>query len=370
MLESLQLTNVGAAEATKLAFAPGLNLLAGHSGLGKSLLLDAAWWAVSWRWPRDMNDGISGGYRAIPTDVRQPAIIHYRLGIGARSARYTSTYSPRDQDWLGRAGRPVGASLVVYALADGGFAVWDPCRNFWRRRGIRDVHDTIPAHVLSFDEVWHGRTIEFERRPLRTCQGILHDWSAWMRERGADGVRMAAVLRHLSMTPEQPAGIDVGDEFARLSLHDARDVPMIRTPYGTSVSSVHAPRGIRRVIALAYMLSWAWREHVVAAARLGEPPSRQLVVLLDDVEAHLDARWQRRLLPALLEVALPLTGARDLQVQILAATHTAAVVDAAAPVATDARDRLFYVELADRRVRVAARPWAKAPGVAAGLRAD
>ncbi len=370
MLESLQLTNVGAAEATKLAFAPGLNLVAGHSGLGKSFLLDTAWWALSWRWPRQMNGAIASGYPAMPTDVRQAATIRYRLGAGARSASYTAKYSPRDQDWLGRAGRPCGTSVVVYALADGGFAVWDPCRNFWRRRGPRDVHDTIPAHVFSFDEVWHGRTIEFERRPLQTCQGILYDWSTWIRERGADGARMAAVLRHLSSTPAQPSGIDVGDGFARLSLQDARDVPTIRTPYGASVSSVHAARGVRRIISMAYVLAWAWRQHLIAAERLGEPPARQLVVLVDDVEAHLDERWQRRLLRALLEVGTPLTGARELQVQILAATHTAAVVEAAALFATDAGDRLFHVELADSRVHLAARPWAKAAAVAANLRAD
>jgi recombinational DNA repair ATPase RecF len=37
----------------ELDLAPRLNLLTGDNGLGKSFLLDVAWWAMTRRWPRD-----------------------------------------------------------------------------------------------------------------------------------------------------------------------------------------------------------------------------------------------------------------------------------------------------------------------------
>ncbi len=53
MLHSLHLTNVGPAPSMELDLAPRLNLLTGDNGLGKSFLLDVAWWAMTRRWPRD-----------------------------------------------------------------------------------------------------------------------------------------------------------------------------------------------------------------------------------------------------------------------------------------------------------------------------
>lgn len=37
------------------------------------------------------------------------------------------------------AGRPVNPGLVVYAMADGAFAVWDPARNAWKCKGAVDT---------------------------------------------------------------------------------------------------------------------------------------------------------------------------------------------------------------------------------------
>ncbi len=55
MLERLELENVGPAPEMLLDLQPRLNLITGDNGLGKSFLLDAAWWALTRRWPRDLN---------------------------------------------------------------------------------------------------------------------------------------------------------------------------------------------------------------------------------------------------------------------------------------------------------------------------
>jgi DNA repair ATPase RecN len=44
MLKSLKLTNVGPISNMEMAFGNRLNLVTGDNGLGKSFLLDIAWW--------------------------------------------------------------------------------------------------------------------------------------------------------------------------------------------------------------------------------------------------------------------------------------------------------------------------------------
>lgn len=47
MLESIRLSHVGPAPEMALALSPRLNLITGDNGLGKSFLLDVAWWALT-----------------------------------------------------------------------------------------------------------------------------------------------------------------------------------------------------------------------------------------------------------------------------------------------------------------------------------
>ena len=96
MLTYLHLTNVGPASEMKLDLAPRLNLITGDNGLGKSFLLDAAWWALTRRWPQDLNAKLTSGYPARPTDPKKPATIEFRLDSKAKSVSYSSTYVPRD----------------------------------------------------------------------------------------------------------------------------------------------------------------------------------------------------------------------------------------------------------------------------------
>lgn len=47
MLKSIHLKNVGPAPEMEMELAPRLNLITGDNGLGKSFLLDVAWWALA-----------------------------------------------------------------------------------------------------------------------------------------------------------------------------------------------------------------------------------------------------------------------------------------------------------------------------------
>lgn len=292
MLEFLRLTNVGPAPAMGLSFGPRLNLITGDNGLGKSFLLDVAWWALTRKWPQDLNAAITSGYAARPTDITREATISFRVAGKARPVEYESHYDAAAQSWLGRAGRPHNPGLVLYALADGGFAVWDPARNYWKKRGNVDVQERVPAYVFGPREIWDGLRVPVDDKPTQVCNGLVADWASWIREDREDARRMAAVLALLAPS----AGADSlkpGKRFARLSINDVRDIPTVHMGYGQDVPILYASLGVRRIAALAYMLSWAWREHLIASQQLAQPPSSRVVLLFDEIEAHLHPRWQR-----------------------------------------------------------------------------
>lgn len=353
MLESLKLKNVGPAPEMSLEFSERLNLLTGDNGLGKSFLLDVAWWALTRRWPRDLNPRLTSGYPAKPTDPKKAAEIEFAVTGKAKSIAYTSNYSPRDESWVGRAGRPWNPGLVLYAHADGGFAVWDPARNYWKKKGNVDVQERLPGFVFSPQDVWNGLVVEADNKQTTVCNGLLADWASWIRERGDTADRMKRVLDRLSPDGEH---IEVGP-LLRLSVSDVRDIPSIRTPYVESVPILHASSGIRRIVGLAYMLLWSWNEHIIASELLGEKPTRRVVILFDELESHLHPRWQRTILSSLLHVAESLH--EDAEVQLIAATHSPLVLASAEPLFDAERDSWFDLDLEWKNVVLRKRPFVR-----------
>ena len=339
-----------------LELAPRINLITGDNGLGKSFLLDVAWWALTRRWPRDLNPRLTSGYPARPTNVRESATLGFtvRTETGGRVA-YESTYSALDEGWPGRSGRPWIAGLVVYAHADGGFSVWDPARNYWQKRGDVDVQDRVPGYVFSAQEVWSGLTVPIAGNPARVCKGLLDDWSSWIREQGTNAELMAQVLGTLIVQGEP---LCVGP-IMRLSVNDAQDIPSIKTEYSDAVPIVHASSGVRRIAALAYILVWSWTEHLRAAEQLGMDSTRQIVLLFDEIEAHLHPRWQRAVVPAMLKVMDKLSDVHAPSVQLVAATHSPLVLTSVEPLFDEERDRLFHLGIRDGQVHLDEEPWAK-----------
>lgn len=341
-------------------FASRLNLITGDNGLGKSFLLDVAWWALTRKWPQDLNAGLTSGYSARPTDPSKKATIKFEVDSKtAGVVDYESTYSVLDQAWQGRSGRPWNPGLVIYALADGGFAVWDPARNYWKKVKDADVQqDRVPAYVFSSKDVWEGLFIDIAGKRTQASLGLIADWASWIRERGADAKRMADVLALLAPTVGDGT-LEPGTAFARLSVNDARDIPTVRMGYGQDVPILYASLGVRRIAALAYMLSWAWREHVITSNQLAQAPSSRVVLLFDELEAHLHPRWQRAVVPALLKVVQTLTADSAASVQLIAATHSPLVLASVEPLFDTAQDRLFVLDVANKSVTLREQPWAK-----------
>ena len=134
---------------------------------------------------------------------------------------------------------------------------------------------------------------------------------------------MASALRALSPGPDSAQAIEPGAPM-RLSVDDARDIPSIVTDYTGQVPIILASSGIRRIVALAYMLTWTWSEHRIASELRGDEPSRKLVMLFDEVESHLHPRWQRSILRALRDLGSVLRG--DVTLQLVVLTHSPLVL--------------------------------------------
>ena len=343
MLESIHLKNVGPAREMKMDLAPRLNLITGDNGLGKSFLLDVAWWALTRKWPHDLNDNITSGYAARPTDPGQEATIQFTIESKTGHGIYDSSYVAAYQAWLGKAGRPSNPGFVIYALADGAFAVWDPARNYWRKRGKIDVQERLPGYAFSSKEVWDGLSALVEGKATKVCNGLLGDWAIWIRQDEDDAKRMAAVLATLAPTSGQET-LKPGHTFARLSLNDVRDIPTVQMGYRKDVPILYASLGVRRMTALAYMLSWAWREHLIASSLLGEQPSAHVVMLFDEIEAHLHPRWQGAVVPALLKVVQTLTNDAGASIQLIAATHSPEVLASVEPMFDPTQDAWFDLD--------------------------
>ena len=345
MLKSLELENVGPASSMTLELAPRLNLLTGDNGLGKSFLLDVAWWALTRRWPQEVNRRMISGFPARPLDRTESAFIRFR-GQGKTRPLVQSKwkYSQKDEAWLSTRGRPWLHGLVVYAHADGSFSVWDPARNYWKQQGNTDIQGEWPAYVFTETEVWDGLWGHVDSRMIPVCNGLLSDWSAWVGAKDDDNERiMASVLRALSSPGQNPDGAIEPGPLMRLSVKDSRSIPSINTSYTGPVPILHASSGIRRVCALAYMLVWTWSEHRIAADLRGEETSQRIIMLFDEVESHLHPRWQRSILTSLLSIGNELQD--DIELQLVVTTHSPLVLASAEAWFDPDRDAWFDLDL-------------------------
>ncbi|MFO7567483.1 MAG: AAA family ATPase [Enhygromyxa sp.] len=149
----------------------------------------------------------------------------------------------------------------------------------------------------------------------------------------------------------------VPGELRKISLDDPRRLPTLVMPYGQEVAVIHASAGMRRIIALAYLLVWTWQEHVEACKLRGSTPANEIIFLIDELEAHLHPQWQRRIVPALLEVMDVLTGEHDSKVQLIVATHSPLVLASTESYFDPAFDAIWSLDLVDGVVQLEESPW-------------
>jgi hypothetical protein len=119
-------------------------------------------------------------------------------------------------------------------------------------------------------------------------------------------------------------------------------MPTIEHSYG-QVPIVYTSAGVRRVITLAYLIVWAWEEHKIQSRLIRKEPQKRMVILIDELEAHLHPQWQRVILSALLDVREDLS--TDLQVQLMVATHSPMIMASVESKFNTNLDKLFLLDL-------------------------
>jgi hypothetical protein len=369
MLHHLKLRHVGPAPELDIDFAPRMNFLTGDNGLGKSFLLDIAWWALTEIWAqmpaaphRDAHARpiIEASFDGKRTFSAEPLLAGNDDELsggrrdGTRAPAYVrSTYDRAAQGWVSERAQLPSFGLVIYAQSDGGFSVWDRARNYQRQvQGrVHEAQSRPAAYIFQRQEVWNGLP---QDEPRKLCNGLIHDWAAWQREKGQAFDQLTRVLQRLSPSPDEPL---VPGELQRVSLDDVRDQPALQTPYGQQVALVHASAAMRQIVALAYLLVWTWNEHLRASEIVGQEPASEIIFLIDEIEAHLHPRWQRRIVPALLDVIETLTGTQDVSLQLIVATHSPLVLASVEPYFDLNQDALWELDLEEHQVKLKHSPW-------------
>lgn len=332
----------------QMSFGRRLNVITGDNGLGKSFILDCAWWAMTRKWPVQVNPQISAGNIGRPSKAGDATIYFELKGKSSKILSYEAAYNRRRESWIGKKGRPANPGLILYAMADGSFAVWDPARNYWKTSAEDDGTERPAAYVFNPQQVWDGLSADWGGTGS-FCNGIIRDWASWQRERGEAWRQLCAVL--VALSPEQEKLVP--GELTRISLNDVRDMPTLRMPYGSEVPLVHLSAAMKRIIALGYCLVWAWQEHKKAAALLGEEQTKNVVFLVDEIEAHLHPRWQRLITQALLGVTDQLMQQAD--VQLILTTHSPLVMASCEDIFHAGIDKWVDMDLKEQDVLITER---------------
>lgn len=344
MLQSLTLKGVGPAKQLgPVDFAKRMNFLTGDNGLGKSFLLDAAWWALTRTWARDV--------AAEPQKVAKAASISFRYSKSTPGAHdETVAFNYREGVWPLKRGRPPIPGVVIYAGVDGSFSAWDPARNYWNDK---EIVSTLKPRGFNFSpsQVWDGLQ---GGDGTWHCKGLVHDWVLWQKGQDPAFKDLIKVLDALS-----PSGVEklAPGEPVRLG-EDVTDQPSLRMPYGQDVALVHASAGMRRIAALAYLLVWTWREHERACERTRQKKAKEVIFLIDEIECHLHPQWQRRIVPALLRVMQALTG-QKVPVQLIVATHSPLVLASVEPEFDPEQDAFFNIHLQGAEATITEEVWSK-----------
>jgi hypothetical protein len=336
MLQKLVLDGVGPADHMEWApVARRFNLITGDNGLGKSFLLEAAWWALTRTWHETP---------AVPS--RANANISYAFDGESKPHASTSEWSAEAQEWKRKSGRPPNPGLVLYARIDGSFSAWDPARNYRLYQRTDGGEAQSPAaYQFSSSQVFEGLRREVmeggSSREQVVCAGLIEDWRRWQETKAP---QFDLLVRLLSCIGPDDEPLIPG-ALKRPTIDDVRLIPTIRMPYGQDVPLTYCPAGVRRMCKLAYLLAWTLHEHAAEANRIGQPMSRQVIVLIDEPETHLHPRWQRTVLTGLANAIATWRNEQKPEVQFLVATHSPLVLASLEPEFDVARDALWKLEL-------------------------
>lgn len=340
-LKTLELHHVGPTRHLRYEPASRLNLLTGDNALGKTFLLECVFWSLTEEWvgrpamppfappePADDEPSIVGEIIVeSDPDGRSPD----------KTVSFRSDYRRDEQSWSPIEGRTSEPGVVIYGRCDGSFAVWDSVKPPGQARH-RSSERTI---FLTSEEIWRGKEGEHHSQVIG---GLISDWLSWYRGGDEFAVARRALdecVRQLSPDPDNPLRFGSPMFFPG----DERQYPTLDMPYDREVPVTIASAGVKRMLAIAYVLVWALTRHLRNSGAIQKAAVPRVILLVDEVEAHLHPRWQRRLVPALIAALKGIN--TDAVPQLHVATHSPFVLASAEEAFDEVRDGLFHLTLSD-----------------------
>ncbi len=88
-------------------------------------------------------------------------------------------------------------------------------------------------------------------------------------------------------------------------------------------------------------------------------PVNEITFLIDEFEAHLHPKWQRRIVGALLTVMEALTGSRDVSVQMIATTDAPLILGSTESYFDREKDAIWELDLVKDRVELKEFPFSR-----------
>ncbi len=355
-IRSLDMREVGPALALHYRATPRLNLITGDNSLGKTFLLDCAWWAITGAWNQYPAEPRRDARRSLPR-------IRFSLNASGRQRDFAFKYTFDQQSWL-----PVTSvserlgGLAIYCRHDGSYVIWDPASS---GKSIRDPHSVTIA--LDRSSLWHGKSgLNDQGQRVSICNGLLSDWVDWQtRSSRFDEIFGAFVQCLHTLSPPGGQQLDV-DEPTQMP-GDEREMPALRMPYGT-IPFVHSSAGVQRIVGLVYVIIWTWFRHQRQAKMAGRNPQDRLVLIVDEIDSHLHPHWQRSIVPSLLSAVDALAG--ELTTQLHIATHSPLVLASTEPIFDHENDSLHHLALNDDYVDIERFDFAKFGTVDSWLRSE
>lgn len=314
-LSKIELVNVGPCDHIEMTLSPRLNIITGDNGLGKTFLMDCAWWALTNTWT---------GNEARPkyAEGSKKASISYTIaGKSKLSTENKVLYDNKNLTWKRTPNTATIPGLIIYALVDGSYAIWDPSKN-------------NGTNVFTRQQVWNGHENNIE--------GLIRDWVKW--QNSPEKYPFDIFKQVLAEMSPPDMGTLTPNGTVRVP-NDSREIPTIHYPYGT-VPITNSSAGVGRIITLAYLIVWAWNEHKENCKLRGSKPDSRIVIMVDELEAHLHPKWQRTIMPALVEVQKHL--AVELEIQFIIATHSPLIMASAESIFNINIDKLFQVKLSEK----------------------
>ena len=351
MLKKIKLKNVGPISNFAIEVGQRLNIITGDNGLGKSFILDVIWFALTRCWPASVNKQLTSGYMAKPFRTGQPASIDFDLKTDqGRDIEKIVEFDLQQQMWKLPKSRPPIPGVVIYAHIDGSFSVWDPNKNYWNHeKAVIGEEETPPAFVFSPQNVWHGLSNADES--IRYCNGMLQDLYDWQKDADWKIKIFNRVLEQLSPPDFK---LTIGSPI-KFSAKDARKIPTVCMPYG-EISILIAAAGIKRIFALAYFITWTLLEHKENSFLLGKKTTSQITFLMDEIEAHLHPKWQRRIVGCLLDAFADSDIVKELgyapAIQVFLATHSPLVMTSIEPRFDVNLDKWFDINADNNQVSI------------------